>query len=100
MATTLKVKMLNPDASLPSYAHPGDAGLDLYASETVRLGPGESRAFEAIVLESHLPEGAGRILLEIGDSEIVVEQAEPLSVTSPATGPVENQVEEESDLLP
>ena len=64
------------------------------------LGPGERRAFEAIVFENQLPEGAGRILLEIGDSEIVVEQAEPLSATSPAMDPVENQVEEESDLLP
>ena len=26
----------------PQYAHPGDAGLDLYSSEPVDLGPGES----------------------------------------------------------
>ena len=26
--TILKVRKLNPDAALPKYAHPGDAGLD------------------------------------------------------------------------
>ncbi len=37
----LKVKKLDPEAVLPSYAHPGDAGLDMYASETVTVSPGE-----------------------------------------------------------
>jgi predicted Zn finger-like uncharacterized protein len=41
------------------------------------LSPGESRAFEAIVLENHLPEGARRLLLEVADSEIAVERVEP-----------------------
>lgn len=27
----IKVKKLHPDATLPTYAHPGDAGADLYA---------------------------------------------------------------------
>jgi dUTP pyrophosphatase len=38
----LKIKKLVPDAVLPSYAHPGDAGLDMYANETVIINPGES----------------------------------------------------------
>jgi dUTP pyrophosphatase len=41
--TTLKVKRLQPDAILPAYAHPGDAGLDLYAAVTAAIEPGESK---------------------------------------------------------
>lgn len=52
------------------------------------LAPGQSRAFEAIALENRLPEEARRVLLEIGDSAIVVEPTRPA------------QLEEESDLSP
>ena len=27
----IKIKKLNPEAKIPSYAHPGDAGMDVYA---------------------------------------------------------------------
>ena len=37
----LKVKKLNGDAILPQYAHPGDAGLDLFSSEHVEIKPHE-----------------------------------------------------------
>jgi len=37
----LPVAKLKPEASLPSRAHEGDAGLDLYACEPAHLGPGE-----------------------------------------------------------
>lgn len=37
------VKKLTDTAILPTRAHPGDAGLDLYADESVTLGPGEHR---------------------------------------------------------
>lgn len=37
----LRVQRLDPQLPLPSYAHPGDAGLDLYAREDVTLEPGE-----------------------------------------------------------
>lgn len=37
----LGVRSLDPGLPLPSYAHPGDAGLDLRAREEVRLAPGE-----------------------------------------------------------
>jgi dUTP diphosphatase len=40
---TLKVKRLQPDAILPAYAHPGDAGLDLYAAVSAVIEPGESK---------------------------------------------------------
>ncbi len=35
----LKVRKLVANATLPRYAHPGDAGLDLAACETVEIGP-------------------------------------------------------------
>ncbi|WP_040652490.1 dUTP diphosphatase [Ruania albidiflava] len=38
------VQRLDPDLPLPSYAHPGDAGLDLCARTTLTLGPGERSA--------------------------------------------------------
>ncbi|MDP9022460.1 MAG: dUTP diphosphatase [Actinomycetota bacterium] len=38
---TLRVVRLQPDAVLPSYAHPDDAGLDLAAATDVTLLPGQ-----------------------------------------------------------
>lgn len=35
------MRKLNDEARLPWRAHDGDAGLDLYASETAHIGPGE-----------------------------------------------------------
>ncbi|MEK6970378.1 MAG: dUTP diphosphatase [archaeon] len=37
----LPIKKLHPDAIIPQYAHAGDAGMDLYGSETIILNPGE-----------------------------------------------------------
>ncbi len=37
----IKVKRLCEDAVPPAYAHPGDAGLDLFAGESRQLAPGE-----------------------------------------------------------
>lgn len=37
----LPVVKLKPEATLPTRAHEGDAGLDLYACEAAHLGPGE-----------------------------------------------------------
>lgn len=34
---TLKIKKLHPDATIPTRAHETDAGLDIYANETVTL---------------------------------------------------------------
>lgn len=39
----LKVKKLTDDAIVPQYAHPGDAGLDLFSNEDVEIDPGQSR---------------------------------------------------------
>lgn len=38
---TIEARRLVPGAKLPTRAHPGDAGLDLYAAETVSLRPGQ-----------------------------------------------------------
>lgn len=37
----LKIKKINKNAIIPSYAHEGDAGLDLYAVEELILNSGE-----------------------------------------------------------
>jgi len=37
----VKFKRLRPEAILPSYAHPGDAGMDFYSCIDVILKPGE-----------------------------------------------------------
>lgn len=47
---------LDPDLPLPSYAHPGDAGADLYAAEDVTLKPGE-RAVVPTGIAIALPDG-------------------------------------------
>lgn len=39
----LKVLKLNSAAILPTYAHPGDAGLDLFSVETAEILPGETQ---------------------------------------------------------
>lgn len=39
----IKVVKLNPAATIPHYAHPGDAGLDLFAIEETIIPPGETK---------------------------------------------------------
>ena len=39
----LNIKRLHPDAKIPSYAHAGDAGMDLFAPESVTIAPGERK---------------------------------------------------------
>jgi dUTP pyrophosphatase len=52
----LKIKRLDPTATLPTYAHAGDAGLDMYANETVTIEPGEiGKIRSGVSLE--IPEG-------------------------------------------
>ncbi len=36
----MRVRKLRPEATLPCYAHPGDAGLDVFSCEAVTLPPG------------------------------------------------------------
>lgn len=39
----VEVRLLHPDARLPSRAHPDDAGADIFAAEALRIPPGERR---------------------------------------------------------
>lgn len=52
----LLVHRLDPDLPLPGYAHPGDAGLDLYARVGLSLAPGE-RAVVPTGVAIALPDG-------------------------------------------
>jgi len=62
----LPVKRLDTSVPLPSYARPGDAGLDLHAAEDVTLGPG-ARALLRTGLAVAIPEGyAGFVLPRSG----------------------------------
>jgi dUTP pyrophosphatase len=53
---TVKFRRINPGAILPSYAHPGDAGMDLHCVEPFSLAPGERKLVRTgLVME--LPDG-------------------------------------------
>lgn len=55
-APVLEVRRLDPDLPLPTYAHPGDAGLDLFAADTTTLQPGE-RALIPCGIALAIPQG-------------------------------------------
>lgn len=52
----IKLQKLHPSAKLPAYAHPGDAGMDLFAVEATVLAPGEIKAVKTGVAMA-IPEG-------------------------------------------
>ena len=52
----VRVRRLDAGLPLPSYARPGDAGLDLFSAETVALKPGE-RAAVSTGLAVEIPAG-------------------------------------------
>jgi dUTP pyrophosphatase len=55
-APRIAVLRLRPDVPLPVYAHPGDAGADVCAAESVTLAPGE-RAAVPTGIALAIPEG-------------------------------------------
>jgi dUTP pyrophosphatase len=62
----LPVAKLHQDATLPTRAHEGDAGLDLYACEAAHIGPGE-RWSVGTGVAVEIPEGhAGLVLPRSG----------------------------------
>ncbi len=62
----LEFKRLDPDARLPAYAKPGDAGLDLSSAVDVEVGPGE-RAMVPTGVSVAIPDGhAGLVLPRSG----------------------------------
>ncbi|PIN94394.1 dUTP diphosphatase [Candidatus Pacearchaeota archaeon CG10_big_fil_rev_8_21_14_0_10_31_9] len=52
----LRIKKLHEDAILPSYAHPGDAGIDLFSREDYVLKAGERYTFN-LGISVEIPEG-------------------------------------------
>jgi dUTP diphosphatase len=62
----LPFRRLRPETDLPSYAHPGDAGLDLSSAVDVKVGPGE-RAMVPTGVAVAIPDGhAGLVLPRSG----------------------------------
>lgn len=53
---TVKVKKLDDSLPTPRYAHEGDAGLDLYSAQDVKLEPGQ-RALVSTGIAVAIPEG-------------------------------------------
>jgi dUTP pyrophosphatase len=61
------LQQLDPDLPVPSYAHPGDAGADLYAREPALLAPAGGRALVPTGVALAIPEGfAGFVLPRSG----------------------------------
>jgi dUTP pyrophosphatase len=62
----LRVRRLREEATIPTRAHEGDAGLDLYAAESATIAPGE-RATVATGIALEIPAGfAGLVLPRSG----------------------------------
>jgi len=67
MALSVGVVRLDPDLPLPTYAHPGDAGLDLHAREDAHLAAGGGRALVPTGIAIAVPPGhAGFVLPRSG----------------------------------
>lgn len=52
----LHIKKLNNEAKLPQYAHPGDAGMDIYSCEEAVLEPGRQTMVKTGISMA-IPEG-------------------------------------------
>lgn len=65
MPLKVKIRKLNPKATIPTYARPGDAGLDMYSLEDYILQPNERKIFPTgFALE--FPEGYVAIVKDRG----------------------------------
>ena len=58
---------LDPEVPIPSYAHAGDAGADLYARDTITIQPGGGRGVVPTGIAIAIPDGyAGFVLPRSG----------------------------------
>lgn len=57
MPLPIDLVRLDPELPLPTYAHPGDAGLDLFARETVTLAAGGGRVLMPTGISVAIPVG-------------------------------------------
>src|ERR1700751_6035803 len=62
----LRCVRLDPRATLPARAHPGDAGLDLHALEAAVLAPGERASIRTGIAVEIPPGRAGLVLARSG----------------------------------
>jgi dUTP pyrophosphatase len=62
----MRVRRLDPRAQLPHRAYDDDAGLDLYALEPVRLGPGQRASVRTGIAVEIPPGRAGLVLPRSG----------------------------------
>jgi dUTP pyrophosphatase len=53
---TVRVRLLDPGMTLPSYAHPGDAGADLAIAQDVEIAPGQ-RVLVGTGIAVEIPDG-------------------------------------------
>jgi dUTP pyrophosphatase len=53
---TVKFKKIHPEATIPAYAHPGDAGMDVCSCVSLTIQPG-ARALVPTGLVMELPKG-------------------------------------------
>jgi dUTP pyrophosphatase len=66
---SVPIVRLDPDLPLPAYAHPGDAGLDLRARESVTVAPGGGRVLVPTGIAVAIPVGhAGFVLPRSGNA--------------------------------
>lgn len=59
----LKIKKIHKDAILPHFAHPNDAGMDLFVPENVTLKPGERKSVP-IGIACEIPDGYAGIIYD------------------------------------
>ncbi len=59
----VKIKRLAADVKMPAYAHPGDAGLDLFSRETRTLEMGEPHLFK-LGFSLELPQGFVALIMD------------------------------------
>lgn len=65
MLVSFRVKILRPTAKLPAYAHPGDAGMDLFAPESVTISAHE-RVIIPMGISFEFPEGYVALIMDKG----------------------------------
>ena len=63
MGLSMPIVRLDPDLPLPTYAHEGDAGLDLSAREGAALAAGGGRALVPTGISIAIPVGYGGFVL-------------------------------------
>jgi dUTP pyrophosphatase len=64
---SVPIVRLDPDVPIPSYAHAGDAGADLYARDTITIQPAGGRGVVPTGIAIAIPDGyAGFVLPRSG----------------------------------